>query len=376
MPDQLPTEPDRPNPLKGIHVLHVADSDVLARFGLMLNQLMPALAATGLRVTLVTDDAELLARLDNTGVQCLHLPRMRGWRAWGLGSRLATRFAPPPSVVHVWGTANLWSLQRWLARGPIVTVIHALGAADIEHLARRGLRPHEQTVALHAALLDPLLGRFPHVAGRCRTILPAVALPFWPTREPEPGRTLGVLSVIRLDPHSGLDVLIDAAAQLRRTAFDIQVGVIGAGPNAGAAWKRIRDRNVQDCISIIDEPWLWEKVLPDADVCVVPASEQETWLTPLLAMALGKVVITSRDQTADWYVENQTCWQFTPSSAVELAYLLERVLEQPKHTHELAAAAAEYVRERHTVGSMVEQLESLYLLALGRESGSGQIVGG
>jgi hypothetical protein len=87
-----------------------------------------------------------------------------------------------------------------------------------------------------------------------------------------------------------------------------------------------------------------------------------------MAMGLGKVVIASRDQLAEWFIEDRTTWQFTPGSAVELAYLLTRAIEQPRAAQELTASASEYVRVHHAVPGMVEALIALYgTLAGGRD---------
>lgn len=361
---ERPAAPDGPAALKGAHILHVADRDVLARFGLMFSQLLPALAASGLRVSLLSDDEPMLASFEGTPVERHRVEHLHGWRAWRLGSVLGARFGTPPKIAHLWGTASLRWMQGWLRSARVPTVIHALGASHIAHLARRGIRSHERVVSASRSLLEPLVQHHPLAAGACQTILPGVAPPLWPERELRLDHTLGVLCVTHLGNLAGLVLLMQAAAQLRRTAFDLQIAVVGAGSLAHAAWNKIRGERVQDCLSIVDEPGLWERVLPGVDVCVVPTRQQELWLAPLLAMALGKAVIASRDQVAEWYVENRTCWQFTPGSAVELAYLLERVTAQPKHVQELCAGAAEYVRERHTISELIEHLLALYGAAL------------
>ena len=181
--------------------------------------------------------------------------------------------------------------------------------------------------------------------------------------------TLGVIWAGRFTDDAGLEPLIGAIARLRAKNYDLQVALVGAGPAARATQAQIRAAGVQDCISLIDEPDLWEKALAGADVCVVPARQADLSLAPLLAMAMGKVVIASRDQIAEWFIEDQTAWQFTPGSAVELAYHLTRVADGDRHAVELRQSAAAYVRQHHAISRLAADLLAIYRRAAQAESG-------
>lgn len=345
-------------------VLHVASGEVLARVGPMFTQLTSAFCAAGTRVALVTDSAEMVARLQGTRVVCHCFPHLDGWRAWGLDVQLAARFNPPPDVMHVWDTAGWRWVQRWAWRAGIPLVLHLLSKAALDRLLRSGLPETPELVAGSQALADELVGRAPRAAGRCRTVVPAIAPGVRPTAERGPDRAFSVLCVGRAPPDGGLELLLEAIAPLQRRPCDLVVAVLGTGGGLDALRRRARALGVQECVALLDEPWLWEKVLPGADALVVPTCQHDLSVVPLLAMALRKVVLTSRDQPAEWFVEDRTTWQFTPGSAVELAYLLTRAIEQPKQVLELTATAAVYVREHHTVRALVAALNSCYAEAV------------
>jgi glycosyltransferase involved in cell wall biosynthesis len=366
MADGRNPDADDPASPPARRVLHVADQDVCVRFGPMLVQALQVLSAGGLRLALLAGDRELLARLEGTSVERRCLLHLGGWRAWGLDTYLHAHYSPPPDLVHLWGTTGLWGVQRWLRRVKVPLIVHALGAADVKRLMRGGLGNGQCVAVASQALAAPLLARFPMVAGRCHVIPPAIAPPLRAAPERPPQRTFSVLCVGPFGAHCGLEVLIDAVAELRRRSSPVQVALIGAGPGVSPAWRRMRERQVRECISLIDEPRLWEKVLPEMDACVVPGGQPELSIVPLLAMARGKLVVASRDQPAEWFVEDQTAWQFTPGSALELAYLLARALEQPQRAQELGQRAAAYVRTHYSVREMIEQLVALYDALLGR----------
>ena len=353
------TDTREPATAPPLHVLHVADAETHARCGPMLAEALRALCAAGLRVSLVTDDAGLVFELASSPAECFRVPHLAGWRARRLDDLLTDQLSPP-QVVHLWGTAGLYAIAGWTRRTAVPLLIHAFGASQVEHLARRGLRPGEHVAVASDALAAPLLRRIPQAAGRCKTIPPAAPAPPPPAAGSETEHTLSVLCVTGLREGCGLDILIDAVAQLRRRQCDVQVAVIGRGVLPGAVWRRIRTAAVHDCVSVINEPGLWPKVLGEVDVCVVPGCQREFWAAPLAAMNLGKVVIAAREQLADWFIEDRTAWQFTPGSAVELAYLLTRAMEQPRQAAALGATAAAHVRTHYGLGGLVERLTALY----------------
>lgn len=364
MAAQTAPSPDATTPPFAGHVLHVVDATIAARWGPMLRQTLWALAETGLHVSLITNDVPLIDALHGTEVTCHEHPYLSGWRTWRLPRQLAARFQPPPDVVHGWGIEGLSWLRRWAIEAGLGLVVHALSASAAQRLARRGAPPREHVILAAAGLAPEARPRDPSADDdRVSVIVPAVAPPVAPPRSTPAARTLAVLCVASLDAPEDCDVLLDATVQLRTRGTDLQVVIVGDGRGASAVWQRINARRINDACVVLDEPRLWEKGLEGADVCVVPARQRDLWLAPLMAQATGKLLVASRDQVADWFIEGRTCWQFTPGSAVELAYLLTRAVEQPRHVQEVVAAAAEYFNAHHTIAAQVEQLRAIYTRA-------------
>lgn len=367
---------NRESPAAIPHVLHVADRDAFARFGRMFRQLGLALSDEGVRVSLLTDDAAAAAELDGTPVDDHHFPWLDGWGAWRLHGFLRRQFDPPPDIVHVWGTTSLGFLSDWttgLKTGPTgadrCLLIHVTSLREVERLKRRGVRSNERLLAACDEYGETLRERWPTLADAVRVFRPALLVP-----EKVPGlsvrdKTLGLLWTGCVDRHSGLDVLIDAVARLRAKNCDLQLALIGQGPASRQIWQEIRRRRVQDCVSLIAEADLWDRALEGADVYVVPTCQHDLSLAPLLAMALGKVVIASRDQVADWFVEDETTLQFTPGSAVELAYHLTRTATGHPNVLAVARAAANYVRQNHTVTQAATELAELYRQTISSNTG-------
>jgi glycosyltransferase involved in cell wall biosynthesis len=342
------------------HVVHVADAGAFARFGRMFRQLGLALSDEGVRVSLLTDDVAAAAELDGTPVADHVFRPLQGWGAWRLHSFLRREFDPPPDVVHVWGTTGLGYLSDWTLSTNATLLIHVTSRGDLERVKRRGVRENEQLVAACDEYGELLRDRWPTLADSFRVLKPSLLRPEKVADLAVRGKTLGVLWSGSLDKDCGLDVLIEAVARLRQRKCDLHVGLIGRGQATRAIWQAIRRKGMQGCFSMIAEPRLWDQAVAGADVYVVPTCEHELSLAPLLAMALGKLVVASRDQLADWYVENETSLQFTPGSAVELAYHVTRAADAHPSVLALARGASEYVRRNHAVTDLAAELAGLY----------------
>jgi glycosyltransferase involved in cell wall biosynthesis len=344
-----------------LHVLHVADYDFFDRFGRMFRHLVLAQDAEGLRVALLTDDPVAVADMEGTPIECHWVAALSGWRSWQPLRQFTRRPGPRPDAVHVWSTARLDGIGPWALRVGVPVVAHVLAGADVETVVRRRWREHIYVAAACEGLRQRL-GAYRFRRGTAARLLsPALLMPeAAPAEASVEGHTLGVLWAGRMTSDAGLETLVEAVATLRRKQQDVQVVLIGAGPEGGSVRARIKAQGLQDCVSLVEEPDLWDQALAGADVCVVPACQEELLLTPLVAMALGKIVIASRDQLAEWFVEDRTAWQFTPGRAVELAYHLARAAERDQHAEDLRQSALAYVKEHHSIGRLVSGSLEMY----------------
>ena len=342
------------------HVLHVIDADHFERFGRMYRQLFLALVDVGVKVSVLTDDAEMVQKAEGSPIGHQFFPTLRGWGVWRLHRYLRQQFNPPPQIVHLWGTGGIGYFSDWTLHAESKLLIHITTVRDLEKLKRRGLHHNERALAGCREFYDQMRDCWPTLTNEISLHPPALLRP---ERLPEPsprGNTLGVMCVGRLERGSGINVLIDAMAQLRDKECDFHVALIGDGGAARDYWRRARSLRVQDRLSIVAEPHIWDRTMVGTDVFVAPARQRELSLAPLLAMSLGKVVITSRDQLGEWFVEDETALQFEPGSAVELAYHLSRVAAGMPTIRAMARNAANYVGSQNAVTALADELTRFY----------------
>lgn len=361
-------------------MLHVADGDAFVRFGRMFRQLGLALSNEGVDVALLTDDAEAAAGLDGTPVIDYFIRSLRQTWRWRLESHLRRAFPRAPDIVHLWGTQGLAGLSAWTSGINAPLIVHLTSGDDVLAIRQRGLRAHEQPVVMCRAHADALV---PHLAaGRAAAagggvdveIVPPALLAPAAVADARPGeRTIGLVWSGRIDVDAGLEVLIGAVALLRQRGVDLQLALIGEGPDTDRVWRRIADYGVADRVSLTGGLKIWDQVLPGADVCVVPARQQRLTLAPLLAMASGNLVIASDDQPADWFVADQTALLFPAGEPRALASQLQRFAERHPGAMAVRRAAREYVMQHHSVTQAARRLVRLYRELAHLQSGAGAV---
>ena len=332
----------------------------------MLPDLFVGLAERGIPTRVLTSDHRLPAILEGRPVEVRVADALRGWRQWRLHSYLRRVFERPPDVVHAWGTAGLSYLSDWTLHNNAALVVHLTSQADVERVLRRGVYANETLLALCCAYRDRLARRWPGLGAALDVAPPGVRIPAAPEPPSPRGRTLGVIWVGRFEAASGLDVLIEAVARVASQGTDVQAVLIGTGPDTHAVWQAIERKRVARCFSLIADPLVWNRTITGADACVVPAATTAVSLAPLVAMAHARIVVASRDQEADGFIEDRTCLQFEPGSAVELAFHLQRAAVGHRQVIAVARSAATYAREHYDMTWLLSRLAALYQDLAGR----------
>lgn len=348
-----------------VHILHVADETLFAHFGRMFRQISLGLFEEGFRVSLVTDFEPILVQFDATPVECQCVPALSGWRAWRLGRELDALFDPPPRVVHLWGTKQLRRFSAWCGNRKIPLVVSVLSYADIARV-RRAIPPGRVRVA---AACERFAASLRSADNRWMTntfpLPPALLVTDDSAVDLTGPHSCGILAVGRLHRDGGVFNLLDAAAALRADRVEFQLALLSDGGDARAVYTRISQLNLHDCVSLIEDSLLWDRAIAGADVVVVPNRLDHVTLAPMLAMALGRIVVAARGQPGDWFVEDGTCWGFVGGETSELRNVLARAIARGPAALALAAGAAEFVARHFGISQRAAELAAIYHATLG-----------
>lgn len=188
-------------------------------------------------------------------------------------------------------------------------------------------------------------------------------------RQPPQGRSLRLLSIGRLVPFKGLQVLIEALQQPSMQMLDWQLNVVGDGPLHAALIKQAEKTGLAGRI-IFHGACAREKVLSliDAsDLYLAPAvvdadGNTETQGVALLeAMASGLPVIASAVGGIPETVGTAAAALIPPGDIKALAAAVQNLLLRPASWAALGRAGRERVEQHYDRQTWINRLEALYV---------------
>ena len=227
-------------------------------------------------------------------------------------------------------------VERLLARRAerIVAITDALRRFQIE---RVGIPP-AKLVTIHYGLDEPP--------------------PAWGTNPPDDVShdARVVLAICRLERQKGLDVAVRALATVRSRHPDVELVVLGDGPERAALASLARDCSVPvHLLGRVADVAAW---LRRAAVLVHPVRWEGFGLAVLEAMVAGVPVVASRvSSLPELVADGKTGVLVPPDDPSALAAGVARVLESPEP---LGAAARQRAREHFSVARMADATTALY----------------
>ncbi|PNI08720.1 glycosyl transferase [Arthrobacter sp. AFG7.2] len=371
--------------------------------------LSEALAKRGHHVTVYTrrDATELPARVRvgsrfdvvhvDAGPPC-HVPKdellpFMGELADGVSRDWSQR---PPDVVHghFWmsGLAALDAARRPGTgyRVPVIQTFHALGTVKRRHQGAEDTSPQERR------WLEPGVGRSAdRIIATCSdevfelkamgintgkiSIAPCgVDLNFFSSEGAVAARTRShrILSVGRLVPRKGVDLVIRALPHLREGGFDdVELLIVGGGGDSGVLDADPEVRRLMDLaadLGVADQVRLQGQVsrseMPglfrSADAVVCAPWYEPFGIVPLEAMACGvPVVAAAVGGLRDTVVDRGTGLHVPPRDPEAIASALAMLLGDPALRTELGNAGTVRARTRYSWDRVAAETEKAYQLA-------------
>jgi glycosyltransferase involved in cell wall biosynthesis len=185
-----------------------------------------------------------------------------------------------------------------------------------------------------------------------------------------------ILFVSRLDPDNRLDLLVRAAADLRRRRPSVRVLIVGDGPDGPHVRQLVRDLGLEGTVvlagTIYDEEQLAPWFLSSAAFCY-PAN---VGLSLLHAFGYGLPVVTSDRLAAhnpeiEAFRDGANGLLYRDGDVPSLVAALARLLAEPALADRLGVEALRTVRERFTLDNMVDGFAAAirHCAGSGRETG-------
>ena len=149
------------------------------------------------------------------------------------------------------------------------------------------------------------------------------------------------------DASKGMDVLLDAAVGLRQHRDDFELWVTYDDDSLQADWLKN--------VGWVDYRRMRE-LYAQADICVVPSVWAEPFgIVAVEGMAMGMPVVASRvGGLQHIVVPGETGYLFDPGSSVDLAFCLDKLLDDPAGGVEMGARGRERVEQKYTWSTVVQ----------------------
>lgn len=272
-------------------------------------------------------------------------------------------------------TIPVWLAAARLAKLPTVCHVHE-AEEDQPRLVRRALATQAlltgTVIANSGAARRALVDVLPRLAQRITVVHNGVAGPpqlAEPPRERPAGTQAHVSLVARLSPRKGIDVALEAVAQLREQGRDVTLTVCGTAYQ-GYEWyeHELRDRADRPDLAgavtfagYVDPIW---PVLSAADVVVVPSRVEPFGNTAVEALLAQRPVVASGVQGLTEVIrDDDTGLLVPPGDTIALTVAIASLLDDPQRARTLARDGLRDAHERFSeeryqaqVGALVDAL--------------------
>jgi glycosyltransferase involved in cell wall biosynthesis len=168
------------------------------------------------------------------------------------------------------------------------------------------------------------------------------------------------VTVARLAPQKGVDVLVDAIAELARRRPDLPFVAAWAGE--GPLVELLRRRQARDGgapLRLLGVRRDVADLLAAADVVVVPSRWEGQPLIVQEALRAGAAIVAT-DAGGTREVAGDAARLVPPGDPQALAAAVEQLLDDPAERERLRAAALARAEELPTTADAVEQVRALY----------------
>ena len=333
-----------------------------------VDELAAALEARGIPVERV---GEVDSRWDWKGM-------LATWR------RLRSTRAEILHVHHVWPAADRYLSTLAGAAGipRLVVTEHIVGSshsATQRALKRGELDRADAVTAVCGAVAESLAGDYHVPRARVRVIPNGTEMPDAGTQETEEREARVVrahfgasahrplwVCAARLESQKGHDVLLAAAAELRRRSFAFVIAFAGDGTLRQALERCAAELGIADAVHFLGQVEEVGALYTAADAVVLPSRWEGLPLSLLEALARARPVIASRVGGIPEVIEDgETGLLVPPDEPLALADALQSFHQRPDLAQRLGIAGAELVASRFTWERMVEDFEAIYDDVLG-----------
>ncbi len=278
-------------------------------------------------------------------------------------TRLLNRLDPDIVHTHLFG-AHLWGqVASLLNRVPVLVASEQNTDVDLGELRHRIKKvlsfSADVMVAASNAVRDFLIAEERIASEKIVVIRNAIDTSHY-GKIPPPHfeETLRMISIGRLEPQKGHDILFEALSSLQ---FPWKLTLVGQGSLADDLADRAVLLRINEHVHFVGEILDVSPLIAEADVVVMPSRWEGIGLVIMEGMAAGRPVVASQvGGIPELLTHGETGFLVPPENPVALAEMLTWVWEHPKEAREIGLRARAHAHAACDVREMVKKYEQLY----------------
>ncbi len=260
-------------------------------------------------------------------------------------STLHTFDDPPAGTRDAWRTRLMWASMRRL-HTKVIAVSEAVRVHHMEH----GRLPPEKVVTIYNGVdLEAYERNDPSIRASLRSDLGVAT------------DAVVIVSVAVLREAKGLQYLIDAMSQIRKTTPRAELVIVGEGAYGPALRQQAARLGIAEHVVFTGMRTDVADLLAMSDLFVLPTLGDVLPTVVAEAMAAGLPVVASNvGGLPEMVVAGGSGLLVTPSDPTELANACSRVLQEPGRAASMGLVGRNFARERFDVRSQSVLLGDLY----------------
>lgn len=174
------------------------------------------------------------------------------------------------------------------------------------------------------------------------------------------GRIPSVVTTHSLERVEDFEKLFNAVRHLAIDGYEFMLFVIGSGKVSRKLRRRIAQLGLLQIVITVPRIQSWRSVLTAADIFIQPQILTEFNGLLLEAMSVGTAVAGCKGGVDDLLIEDKTAVIFDPDDELSIYAGLQRLLDTPEKTRQLARQAQDHLRQTHTVSQMLSDILRVY----------------
>jgi glycosyltransferase involved in cell wall biosynthesis len=175
-----------------------------------------------------------------------------------------------------------------------------------------------------------------------------------------PDHLASLVTTYPLDYAGEFEKLLGAIRHLLIDGYEFMFVIAGSGKQERQVRKLVNTLGLSDTVVIVPKLSAWRSILAAGDIFIKPQPSESLDAVLLEAMAVGAAVACCKGGVDGLIIDGRTATVFEPDDELSIYNSLQKLLNRREYARQLANQAKQYLRENHSVASMIAETLKAY----------------